>query len=1039
MEMSFDGEFEVAIPREETFELLSDVRKFAPIFPTFHSMKMKEGEENTSIVKVKVGIGKVHGIATTEMVLDECVAPVRASYVCKGSVMGGAYNTIASFDLEDSPSGGTIIKWRGTSQIFGKILSLAGGGMRGYAEKEINKVIQSLQDALSSREHFEAVVAEAHAKPPENIFTSIANFFRRLFGGGPQQEAGAADSAAEELPAQPSVPAKPPIKDTLLPVTPMPHSINQDGDADKDWVGQPLRRKEDARLVRGRGFFVDDDQAADMLHMGFVRSPYSHAKVGAIDVSAAEALPGVVLVMTGKQVAEQTQPFMQVGAAPGNQLIDYGIAVDRVRYQGEPVVMIVAKSAREIEDAAELIDVTYEALPAVVDSEDALKDDPVLHDAVGTNTIFHGVWDHGDVDQAFAEAAHVIKIGRLHFHRFSSTPIETAGAVVSWSRQGDLDVLSNTGLPAIASQMIAPFLGISTEQIRSRSIDVGGNFGTKTVTFPFVGLTALASKNVGGRPVKWVETRSENLQSFHGGERTFLDTEVALDKDGVLIGLRSRHIDDCGAYTRYEPLGASIWSQVYCAMYKIRNLHIDFTQVTANKPPCTPNRGYSRLQHLWFMERVLDICAHELNIPADEMRMRNYIQPDQFPYTTPNGNIYDSGDYPQMLNIAKEMIGYDQWKQKQAEWRAEGRWIGIGIGSTVDSGTNNFGQSVYINPDSVFSGNAEAARIKIGLDGSIVLMMGSVPQGQGHETVAAQVAADDLGLSPDMITVRPGFDSNWNTFSGLSGTIASQFVVTGLSAVHGAAQQLKSELTRLASFALEAAEEDLEIGVGEMGPEVRVKGSPDKAINFWMLSNLANSNNARLPEELRNIDLNVQYVYRPPFEVPDAKKKYGNQTLTYSAQIHIAVIEVDRTSCQPKILDYVVVDDCGVAINPKIVEGQVHGAVCHGIGAAMQEAFQFDQGGNMITGTFTDYAPMTSMNMPKLKCASIETPSPFSYNGAKGCGEGGGAPLHTVSAAVQDALFGEGVIVNESHNSPSILLEALNSPNRAAFVEVVSR
>ena len=1038
MEMSFDGEFEVAIPREETFALLSDVRKFAPIFPTFHSMKMKEGEDDIHIVKVKVGIGKVHGIATTEMFLDECIAPKRASFTCTGKVMGGAYSTIASFDLEDSPSGGTLIKWRGTSQIYGKILSLAGGGMRGYAESEINKLIGSLQDALSSKEHFEEVVAQAHAKPPENIFTGLINFFKGLFGAGSKDESET-ETEAEAVAAPKTAATKPLHKDTLLPFKPMSHSIDVDGDITQNWVGQRLRRKEDARLIRGRGHFVDDEQSADMLHVGFVRSPYAHAKVGAIDVSEAEALPGVVLIMTGKQVAEQTQPFMQVGAAPGNQLVDYGIAVDRVRYQGEPVVMIVATSAREIEDAAEMIDVTYEGLPAVVESEDALKDEIILHEEVGTNVIFSGVWDHGDVDKAFEEAAHVVKIGRLHFHRFSSTPIETAGAVVSWSRQGEVDILSNTGLPAIASQMIGPYLGVSTEQIRSRSIDVGGNFGTKTVTFPFVGLTALASKNVGGRPVKWIETRSENLQSFHGGERTFLDTEVALDKNGVIIGLRSRHLDDCGGYTRYEPLGASIWAQVYNAMYTIRNIKIDFTQVVANKPPCTPNRGYSRLQHLWFMERVLDICGHELNIPADEMRLRNYIQPDQFPYTTPNGNIYDSGDYPQMLQKAKTLIGYDDWIKKQAEWRAQGRLVGIGIGSTVDSGTNNFGQSVYVNPDSVFSGNAEAARIKIGLDGSVIVMMGSVPQGQGHETVVAQVVADDLNISPDMVTVRPGFDSNWNTYAGLSGTIASQFVVTGLSAAHGAAEQIKKELKQLAGFALEANEDDLELGIGGMGPEVRVKGSPDKAINYWMLSNLVNSNNARLPEALRNIDLNVQYVYRPPFEMPDPVKRYGNQTLTYSAQIHIAVIEVDRISAQPKILEYVVVDDCGVAINPKIVGGQVHGAVCHGIGAAMQEQFQFDASGNMITGTFTDYAPMTSMNMPAFKTAAIETPSPFSYNGAKGCGEGGGAPLHTVSAAVQDALFAEGVIVNQSHNSPSILLEAMKKPNRAEFVEVSSR
>lgn len=1035
MEMSFNGEFEVAIPRVETFELLVDPRKFIPVLPTYHSMTMKEGDDNTAIVKVKVGIGKVHGIATTEMTLQERKAPVRASYIGKGKVMGGAYNMITAFELEETPSGGTLIKWEGTTQIFGKILSLAGGGMRGYAEKEISKVIDSLQDALSSKEHFEAISSAANAEPAEGLFVSLLNYIKGMFGFEPETnkpEVAETEVVASQAP-------KKVYKDPVIPFKPMSHSIDVDGDQDKPWVGQRLRRKEDARLVRGRGLFVDDEQAADMLHMGFVRSPYAHAKVVSIDVSAAEALDGVVCTLTGKQVAEQAQPFMQMGEAPGANLVDYGIATDRVRYQGEPVVMIIAESARKIADAAELIEVEYDLLPASVTSEQALKDSSILHDEVGTNVIFNSVWDHGNVDQAFEEAAHVVKIGRLHFHRFSSTPIETAGAVVKWSRQGDIDVLCNTGLPAIAAQMLAPFLGVSTEQIRMRSHDVGGNFGTKTVTYPFVGLTALASRLVGGRAVKWIETRNENLASFQGGERTFLDTEVALDKDGVITAVRSKHLDDCGAYTRYEPLGCSIWSQVYCAMYKVRNLNIDFTQVVANKPPCTPNRGYSRLQHLWFMERILDICAHELNIPADEMRLRNYIQPDQFPYTTPNGNVYDSGDYPQMLTKALDMLDYQGWREKQAAARKEGRLIGIGIGSTVDSGTNNFGQSIYINPNSVFSGNTEAARVKIDLDGSVVVMLGSVPQGQGHETVTAQVVADALNISPDLVKVRTGFDSNWNTFAGLSGTIASQFVVTGLSAVKGAAEKLKTDLRRLAGFALEASEDELELGVGEMGPELRVKGQPERAINYWMLSNLANSNTATTPDHLRDIDLNVKHVFKPAFKPLDPQRKYGNQTLTYSAQIHAAVVEIDRQTYQPKILDYVVVDDCGVAINPKIVAGQVHGATCHGIGAAMQEAFQFDDSGNMITGTFTDYAPMTSMNMPELKCAAIETPSPFSYNGAKGCGEGGGAPLHTMSAAVQDALHCEGVIISESHNSPSILFAAAKKPNRQDFVSVESR
>lgn len=1035
MEMSFTGNFEVGIARVDTFELLSDPQKFLPVLPMYHSMQHKENEPETSVVKVKVGIGKVHGIATTEMVLQEKNAPVRASYVGKGNVMGGAYNMIVAFDLAETAAGGTRIDWEGTTQIYGKILSIAGGGLRSIAEKEIKKVIDSLQDALVSREHFETISVRAQAPVSKGFFAAIAGFFRRFFGGEADAATGSPESAVET--------ALKPVqlrRDPPRPLAePMAKSIQVDGNGGSRWTGQHLRRKEDERLVRGLGHYVDDYQGKDMLHMGFASSPYAHAKILKIDTSAADALPGVVCTLTGTQVADMTTPFMQIGADPGARIEDYGIAVGKVRYPGEPVVMIVAESPRLVEDAAELIEVEYEPLPVVLKSEEAEQDQIILHEVMETNISFADIWDHGSAEQAFAEAVHVIEIDRLHFHRFSSTPIETSGAVVTWSARGEVDIICNNGLPGVTIQVIAPYLGVSTEQIRMKSEDVGGNFGTKTVNHPQIGLTALASKVAGGRTVKWIETRTDNLANFHGGERTFLDTRVALDADGVITGVQSRHIDDAGAFLRYEPLGCSIWCQVYPAMYRLRNIHIEFSQVLANKAPCTPNRGYSRMQHIWFMERVIDICAHELDIPADQMRQRNYIKPEQMPYTTPNGNIYDSGDYPMMLEKAKDLIGWDEWHRKQADARAEGRLLGIGIGSTVDSGTNNFQQVLYVNPEQVFSGNNETCRMRVGLDGSIVLTLGSAPQGQGHETTAAMVAADELGIGPDMIMVRTGFDSAWNTYAGLSGTIASQFAVTGLSAVKGAAEKLKKQLLRLAAHALGDSESNLEFGVGEMGPEVRVIGESARAINFWMLSNLANANISNVPEELHDVTLNVLHVYKPPFEPVDVEKKTGNQTLTYSPQIHIAVVEVDKATCQPRILDYAAVDDCGVAVNPKIVAGQVHGAICHGIGAAMQEAFQFDEAGNLITGTFTDYSPITALNLPEMKFAETETPSPFTFNGAKGCGEGGGAPLHCVSAAVQDALFAEDVIVTESHNSPSILLESLALPNRSAVVRKISR
>jgi 2-furoyl-CoA dehydrogenase large subunit len=319
----------------------------------------------------------------------------------------------------------------------------------------------------------------------------------------------------------------------------------------------------------------------------------------------------------------------------------------------------------------------------------------------------------------------------------------------------------------------------------------------------------------------------------------------------------------------------------------------------------------------------------------------------------------------------------------------------------------------------------------------VIVTLGTGPSGQGHETTTSQVVADELNIDPSMVTVRTGFDSTWNSFSGHSGTYASQFAVTGLSAVYGACQKLKAELRRLAAFMLEAAEDDLEFGVGAQGPELRVKGT-SQGVNYWALSNRVNSNNAGLGEALADVNLNVRHVYRPPFEVPDTKRKFGNLTLTYAAQLHIAVVEVDRETFRPKVLAYAAVDDCGRVINPQIAHGQVHGATCHGLGAALMETFDYDAGGNLLTSTFSDYCPITSMNMPDVQYGNIESPSPFSYNGAKGMGEGGGAPLHTISAALQDALHGEGVIITESHHSPPKLFERLNA-KRDKGVSVESR
>jgi CO/xanthine dehydrogenase Mo-binding subunit len=796
--------------------------------------------------------------------------------------------------------------------------------------------------------------------------------------------------------------------------------------ANQNWVGKSLPRKEEDRLLRGLGRFADDIKMREMLYLRFVRSPYAHARLLSVDVSAAEALRGVICTLTGKEIEPLTQPFIEIGPDPAAKIRDFPLAVEKAHYQGEPVAAVVAESPAIADDAAELVQVEYEALEPVIDAEQALNDESILHQSAGTNKVWNGVFEYGDVEQALRDAAYVVNIKHLHFHRFSSTPLENNVVIAQWDPKDDRIYFScNNSFPSFAIQFLSAHLNVHIDRIRVQTADIGGSFGIKITSYPQMAVCALASKKAGGRPIKWVETRSEHMtSSAHGNERTFRDTRVALDKDGVIIGISSRHIDDCGAYPRYEPLGCVIWSQVYPGVYRFKNARIDFTQAVTNKCPVGPNRGYSRMQHLWFLERVVDVCAHELGIPADEMRLRNYIRREEFPYTTPNGCVYDSGDYPKMLALAKDLIGWDEWKKKQDEGRNQGRWIGIGIGTTLDSGTNNFGQSQIINPHAPFSGNSQGANCKLDIYGEVVVAVGSCPQGQGHETTAAQVVADVLNISPDLITVRTGFDTERNVHTGFSGTYASQFAVSGLSAVHGAAQKLKAEMRRLAAFVLETNEDDIEFGTGAEGPELRAKTS-EKSINYWGLANIVNVNSAVLAPEMHDVTLNCRYVWRAPFKVPDTQKKYGNLTMTYASQLHIAVVEVNRETYIPKILDYVAIDDCGTVINPPIVEGQVYGATAHGIGAALMENCVYDEVGNMLTSTFSDYLPITAVNMPKLKYGHISTPSPHSYSGAKGMGEGGAAPIHTISAALQDALFGEGIFIEESFNNPDSLFRAL--------------
>jgi 2-furoyl-CoA dehydrogenase large subunit len=802
------------------------------------------------------------------------------------------------------------------------------------------------------------------------------------------------------------------------------------------FAGTSIPRKEDGRLVQGQGVFADDVKRHGMGYLHFVRSPYAHARIVSVDVSAAEAIQGVYGTLTPDEVAELTDPFFELTTPPGNQIKDYALAVGTVRHVGEPVVAVVAETRELARDAAELVEVDYEPLDVVVDARAARGPDaPVLHEDAGSNVVWSGVFDWGDVDGALKAADRVIRIKELHFDRFSSTPLECSAALVEFDRgTGQWTIHCNHQMPGVAAIWMGPALRAPLDRLRFVTQDIGGGFGNKITTHTYLTACCLLARKL-KRPIQWTEWRTDqHMANAHGNERWFHDLEVPVMNDGTMLGFKVRALDDCGAFPRYEPLGCIIWAQVTPGLYRWRNIRVDFTQVVTNKSPVAPNRGYSRMQQLWLTERIVDIVAHELGLDPVEVRKRNYVRADEMPYTTPNGCVYDSGDYARCLDIALELIDYDAVRERRGE--QDGTLIGIGIGSTLDSGTNNFGQSTLLNPELQFSGNNEVASIRLDIFGEIVLTLGTVPQGQGHETVASQVAAEILGVTPGDIHVRPGHDSYWNSHAGFSGTYASQFAVTGLEAVKGAADKLALEIRRLAAAVLGAGSPD---DIVLDGGFAKLAANPEAALPFMACGAIVNANNAVLPPEARDITLNCRHVYVPPFELPDQERKYGNLTLTYATQIHACVVEIDRETGEVELLDYAAVDDCGVRIHPQIVEGQVHGATAHAIGAALHETFAYDEDGQLLTSNFYEYHVPHALDVPSIKTGYIESPSPFSSLGTKGMGEGGGAAIHAVCAAIQDALRSAGVqaVVSDSHNPAERVWRLITNPEESrALVEV---
>ena len=804
--------------------------------------------------------------------------------------------------------------------------------------------------------------------------------------------------------------------------------------ADGKWVGKSVLRHEDPRLLTGRGVFVDDLKLANLHHAAILRSPHAHARIKSIDVSKAVALDGVISTLTGIELKQQTRPFAVVATAP---LQYYSMAVDKARFVGEPVAAVVARDRYIAEDALDLIEVDYEPLPAVVDPEKALEPGaPVLHEEVGSNLVCHRLLDYGDVDTAFKQADLVLS-ERFSFPRYTSMPLETFAVTASYDPFDEtLTMWSNFMGPFIMHPITARALNIPENKLRFIvPSDIGGSFGIKTSIYPYLVLLGALSRKA-KVPVRWIEDRREHLLASSSQTDRIGYREVAVKKDGTLLAIRSKLFDNVGAYLRapepattFRPIGNAV------GPYNVKNIRIDAHIVTTNKCPTGPNRGYG-CQHIYFeQERLMDEIAQKLGMDPAEVRLRNFIQPHEFPYTTPTGGIYDSGDYPRAFQMALEMADYHSFAEAQKKARAEGRLIGIGIGTGVDPSVSNMGYitvaldpEVRRHPDYLpKSGAAETATVKMDPLGRVTVFLTTTPQGQGHETIISQIVADELGISPSEVTVIDECDTAKNIWSISSGTYSSRFASVGTSAVAMAARTLRGKIYQIAAHLLDCSLDDLVFSDGKFSR----KDAPQKTIRLSHVAGTAHWNPRGLPPDME-VGLQVMQTFSFAHAAAPDDRDRVNSSNTYGFMADIAVVEVDPETGNIKILRYISVHDAGTIIHPKILEGQIYGGAFHGIAGALYEELAYDDQGQMLTASLVDYECPYATEAPKLEIGHIICPSPITPLGSKGAGESSTetAPA-CIANAVANALAPLGVKINELPLTPRKCWELMEAQRQA--------
>jgi CO/xanthine dehydrogenase Mo-binding subunit len=791
--------------------------------------------------------------------------------------------------------------------------------------------------------------------------------------------------------------------------------------ADPKWVGKSIRRLEDPKLLRGRGGYIADLVLPGMLHAAVLRSTEPHARIVAIDTNAAERAPGVHAVITGADAATETDTLPDFG--PDAERHGWRcLAVDKVRYVGEGVAVVVAVDRYLAEDALELITVEYEPLPAVSDPVAALADDaPLVHEVLGTNLAFERTFDFGDVDGDF-ERADIVVSERLRWRRSGGQPLETVGALANWDpSRGDMTIHTNSLSFTSYLFLVAGTLRIPVSRLNIIPVPAGGSFGTKLFATKAGVIAGLCSRRV-GRPVMFIEDRADNMSNcdHHGSDRLY-DAKLALTKDGRFTSLDIDCIDDYGAYMQFG-VGhhGNALAQVN-GPYTIESVRYRVRAVLSNKNQQGAYRGFGSEVNNWMLEQLVDLAARETGLDPVEIRRRNFIR--EFPYFIPTGNVYDSGDYDAVLDLTLDLGRYDYWRAEQAKAREQGRHIGIGLVSAQERSVFSSTEFwfAFDDPAAPVTSMPESVTIIVDTTGGVtVTLYSGAFWGQSPETMAAQLVAEELDCDPHDVSVVYQGSRNGLPATGPGG---SRLTVMLAGAIAGASAKIKDKAQRAASHMLEVAPEDLEWASGGF----QVRGVPDTHKALGDIALQLHLFKHSFDEDMES-GLNESKVYDHPYTTmpSEDRKDLGVFYPFMGHACHLVVVEVDPTTGGVTFLDYAATHDCGVMVNPRSLEGHIQGGTAQGIGTALHEEFVYDGDGRLVTGGLLDYLMPTALDVPEVKMGHVETPSPWTPHGIKGGGEGGRmmAP-GAINIAVNDALAPFGARLTELPMTPDRIRAAM--------------